>query len=125
MQQLALCVRVHGHANAPFAECFAEEAETVEVICAEIRDEEVYWYAPRTYSACREKLDEGMRRLLAFEEKLKKEGLGDHFTEMKEKGEHCQACFDAYANAWSAILECCVSCGSSFRLNSMRVVWNA
>ncbi len=62
MQQLTLYVRVYGHANAPFAECFAEAEEAALVICAEVRDEE-YWYAPKTYGACREKLDEGMRLL--------------------------------------------------------------
>jgi hypothetical protein len=100
LQQLMLVVRVYGHAKAGFARCFAEAEDGAEAICAEIRGG-VYNYAPGTYARCREELDEGMRFLCDASENLK---VG-RFTEMKENGEHCQACFDAYADACSAILQ--------------------
>jgi hypothetical protein len=102
LEQLMLVVRRYGHAKAGFARCFAEAEDGAEDICAEIRGG-VYKYAPGTYARCREKLDEGMRLLCAAGENLKEAGLVGRFTEMKEKGEYCQACFDAYANAWSVI----------------------
>ncbi len=105
LHELMVCVRVYGHVKADFAKCFVDAEDAAEVICAEIRDEQVYKYAPRTYGGCREKLDEGMRLLCASEEKFKETGLLGEFEEMKKKGEHYQVCFDAYANAWSAILE--------------------
>jgi hypothetical protein len=105
LHQLTLCVRVYGHARADFAEFFTEAEDGADAICAEMRDRGVYTHAPGTYARCHEKLDEGMRLLRAAAETKKQAGLEGHFTEMKEKGEHCQACFDAYAKAWSAILE--------------------
>jgi hypothetical protein len=104
LQQLILVVRVYGHAQADFARFFAEAEDGADAIYAEML-RGVYYYAPRTYAGCREKLDEGMRRLEAGNEKTKEAGGVRNFEELKAKGERCQACFDAYANAWSAILQ--------------------
>jgi hypothetical protein len=104
LQQLMLVVRVYGHAKAGFARCFAEAEDGSEAICEEIRGG-VYNYAPGTYARCRGKLDEGMRRLEAGNEKTKEAGGVRNFEELKATGERCQACFDAYADAWSAILQ--------------------
>ncbi len=102
MQQLTLCVRVYRLTNADFAGFFAEAEDGADAIHLEMLRQE-YWYAPKRYADCREKLDEGMRRLEAGNEKTKEAGGVRNFEELKAKGEHCQACFDAYANAWSAI----------------------
>ncbi len=102
LQQLMLVVRVYGHAQADFARSFAAAEDGADAIHLEMLKEE-YWYAPKRYTDCRQKLDEGMRRLEAGNEKTKEAGGLRNFEELKAKGEHCQACFDAYANAWSAI----------------------
>jgi hypothetical protein len=86
-----------------FAACFESAAQKVQERCAEIRDAHMYWYAPKTHVWCRDKLDEGMRLLQASQAKLVKAGRADEFAQIKKEGEHCQQCFDAYANAWSDI----------------------
>jgi hypothetical protein len=101
LQQLMLVVRVYGHAKADFARSFAAAEEGADAIHLELLKEE-YWYAPKRYTHYRQKLDEGMQLMEAGNEKA---GGVRNFEELKEKGERCQACFDAYANAWSAILQ--------------------
>jgi hypothetical protein len=88
---------------ADFASFFESATRRVNLRCAKIFDEHMYWYAPLYHERCRDELDEGLRRLQAAKARLEKAGQADEFDKIKAQGEKCQQCLDAYADAWSAI----------------------
>ncbi len=72
-------------------------------ICAAIRDEQRYYYAPKTLAWCLGELNTGLQRLEAAEHSFREAGKTGPFEQIKAQAHVWRQAIEAYANAWRAI----------------------
>jgi hypothetical protein len=86
-----------------FAECFDEVGKKVSRMCAAIRDENRYFYAPETLAWCLAELKRGLVRLEAVEHSFREAGKTEVFEQIKAQADVWRQAIEAYADAWRAI----------------------